>query len=103
VTGILNRGTLDKFREANCTAPSCFKCEKSRSCQLYTFCEACSDYNRTDIELAVELLEDHGFHVSEAREERATATEAGHIIDERGTRPTGAILLRIISQTAEGK
>jgi hypothetical protein len=60
------------------------------------------DYNRTDIELAMELLEDHGFHVTDAREERATPTDKGHVIDDSGTRPTGAILLRVVPQTTEG-
>jgi beta-lactam-binding protein with PASTA domain len=65
-------------------------------CLLYCFFSACDENNRTDIEVAVELLEDNGFHVSDAREERAKKTETGHVIDDNGTVDTGAILLRIV-------
>ena len=53
------------------------------------------DY-RSGIETAVKVLENHGFHVTDAREERAISTDNGHVIDCRGIKPTGAILLRVI-------
>jgi hypothetical protein len=92
----VNHRTLKDFRAANCKAASCGECETSRLCLPYRFFSACDENNRTDIEVAVELLEDNGFHVSDAREERATRTEKGHVIDDNGTVDTGAILLRII-------
>ena len=55
--------------------------------------------NKTAIEIAVEVLEDHGFHVTDAREERAIKTETGHVIDEHGIVETGAILLRTVPVT----
>jgi hypothetical protein len=70
-------------------------------CLLYCFFSACDENNRTDIEIAVELMEDNGFHVSDAREERATRTEKGHVIDDHGTVDTGAILLRIVPKIEE--
>ena len=92
----LKSRTLEDFRAANCKAASCKECETNRLCLPYCFFSACNENNRTDIEVAVELLEDNGFHVSDAREERATRTEKGHVIDDNGTVDTGAILLRIV-------
>jgi hypothetical protein len=56
--------------------------------------------NRSDIEAAVKVLEDHGFHVTDAREERAISTQTGHVIADSGINPTGAILLRIVAYEA---
>jgi hypothetical protein len=55
---------------------------------------------RTNIEIAVELLENHGFHVSDIHEERARAADKGHVIDDCGMNPTGAILIRVIPVSA---
>jgi hypothetical protein len=95
--------TLEDFRAANCKAASCGECETNRVCMLYAFFSACDENSRTDIEVAVELLEDNGFHVSDAREERATRSETSHVIDDNGTVNTGAILLRIIPKREEGE
>jgi hypothetical protein len=65
----------------------------------YCFFSAADKSSRTDIEVAVGLLEDKGFHVTDAREERAIPTHNGHVIDECGTRTTGAILLRAVPVT----
>jgi hypothetical protein len=54
---------------------------------------------KTALEIMVQLLEDHGFHVTDAKEERAAKTETGHVIDERGIDATGAILIRAIPVT----
>jgi hypothetical protein len=92
----MKQRTLEDFRAANCKAASCTECETNRVCLPYTFFAACQECNRTDIEVAVKVLEDKGFHVSEAREERATRTETGYVIDDHGTVDTGAILLRVV-------
>lgn len=55
--------------------------------------------NRTGIEIAAELLEGHGFHVTDVREERARQTDSGHVVDECGLKPTGAILIRAVPVT----
>ncbi|MDR1399421.1 MAG: hypothetical protein LBJ41_05825 [Treponema sp.] len=55
--------------------------------------------NDSTIEIAVQVMEDHGFHVTDAREERAANTEIGHVISENGIRPTGALLLRVAPET----
>ena len=52
--------------------------------------------NRSDIEAVIKALEDHGFHVTDAREERAISTDSGHVVDDRGINPTGAVLLRVV-------
>jgi len=90
---------LEEYRVGNCEAESCADCEKNDQCMLYLFFASSSYGNRTEIEIAVELLEDHGFRVTDAREERATMTEYGHVIDEHGVKPTGAILLRVVPVT----
>jgi hypothetical protein len=53
----------------------------------------------TNIEMAVQVLEDHGFHVTDAKEERAVNTDTGHVISAKGINPTGALLLRVIPVT----
>lgn len=88
--------TLDDFRAANCKAASCTECETNRLCMLYAFFSACDENSRTDIEVAAEVLEDHGFHVTDVREERATRTGTSYVIDDNGTVNTGAILIRIV-------
>ena len=52
---------------------------------------------RSVIGNAVKILEDHGFRVTDAREERAVPAGNGHVIDDRGLKPTGAILLRVVA------
>jgi hypothetical protein len=100
---LFNKSMLDDFRALNCKAASCRECEQSRICQLNLFFETAAGEggDGTNIEIAVKTLEDHGFHVTDAREERARPTDSGHVIDDRGTKPTGAILLRAVpvSQT----
>jgi hypothetical protein len=91
--------TLDDFRAANCKAASCEECGNNRMCLPYCFFSAADKNNRTEIEAAIEILEDNGFHVTDAKEERAIPTDNGHMIDERGIRPTGAILLRAVPVT----
>jgi hypothetical protein len=96
--------TLDDFRAANCKAASCGECGDNRMCLLYCYFSSAGKNNRTDaerteIEVAVGILEDNGFHVTDAREERATPTDKSHVIDERGIKPTGAILLRAVPVT----
>jgi hypothetical protein len=93
--------TLDDFRAANCKAASCEECENNRLCLPYAYFSALNKNNRTDIErtnikVAVELLEDNGFHVSDVHEERAIRTGTGYVIDDNGMVDTGAILLRVI-------
>jgi hypothetical protein len=90
---------LDDFRAANCEAVSCAECGTNKICMLYAFFSACDENNRTAIEVAVELLEDHGFHITDIREERARRTDNGHVIDECGIKPTGALLIRAIPVT----
>jgi len=89
---------LDEFRFENCSAEDCAECDKKPWCMLYAFFSATTK-NRTNIEIAVELLENHGFHVTDANEERAVPTENGHVIDECGIKPTGAILIRAVPVT----
>jgi hypothetical protein len=98
---LINRAMLDDFRESKCKAKSCEECGKSRICLLNVFFETAvgESGDSTDIEIAVKVLEDHGFHGTDAREERATPTDKGHVIDERGIKPTGAILLRAVPVT----
>jgi len=51
----------------------------------------------TNLEAVTRVLEGHGFHVTDVREERAISTsDNGHVIDGRGIHPTGAILLRVV-------
>jgi hypothetical protein len=96
VNARIKQRTLEDFRAANCKAASCAECETNRMCLLYTFFSACNENSRTDIEVVVDLLEDNGFHVSDAREERATRTGTSYVIDDKGTADTGAILLRVV-------
>jgi hypothetical protein len=98
----IKKMALDMFREDNCKAVTCGDCPTKCACPLYVFYQATYGYGKTDIELAVELLEAHGFHVTDVREERATPTDKGPVIDDSGTRPTGAILLRVVPQATEG-
>jgi hypothetical protein len=51
------------------------------------------------MEIAVKLLEDHGFHVTDANEERAMKTGGDYVIDRLGTRETGALLMRVVPVT----
>jgi predicted nucleic acid-binding Zn ribbon protein len=95
----INTQTLDDFRAANCKAASCEECGNNRMCLPYYFFSAVAKCSRTDIEVAVGLLEGNGFHVTDAREERSTSTDKGHVIDERGVKTTGAILLRAVPVT----
>jgi hypothetical protein len=93
--------TLDDFRAANCKAASCGECGDNRMCLLYCYFSGAgknsrTDTERTEIEVAVEILEGNGFHVTDAKEERAIPTDNGYMIDERGIRSTGAILLRAV-------
>jgi hypothetical protein len=104
VNARIEQRTLEDFCAANCKAASCAECETNRMCLPYTFFSACNENSRTDIEVAVELLEDNGFHVSDAREERATRAGTSYVIDDKGTVDTGAILLRIVHRRYdEGK
>jgi hypothetical protein len=91
---------LENFRAANCKAKSCLECETNRICMVYLFFSARDENNKADIEVVVELLEANGFHVTDAREERATRTETSPVIDDKGIVETGAILLRVIPSRA---
>jgi hypothetical protein len=95
---LVNKTMLDDFRALNCKAASCEGCEQRRICLLNVFFETAGGGggDGTNIELAVKVLEDHGFHVTDAREERARPTDSGHVIDDCGIKPTGAILLRAV-------
>jgi hypothetical protein len=44
----------------------------------------------------VKALEDRGFRVTDAREERCRNTEHGHVIDDCGVRETGVLLIRAV-------
>ena len=55
----------------------------------------------TAIEKSIRVLEENGFHVTDAKEERAINTETGHVIDSQGLNPTGAILIRAVPETPE--
>jgi hypothetical protein len=95
---LVNKAMLDDFRAANCKSATCEECEQSRICLLNVFFETAvgEGGDGTDIEIAVKALEDHGFHVTDAREERCRNTGNGYVIDDSGVRETGAILLRAI-------
>jgi len=93
------RRALETYRAARCNGKPCVECKKNEQCMLYILFATTDCENLTGIEIVVELLEDHGFHVTDAREETATVTEYGHVIDANGTRPTGAILLRVVPVT----
>ena len=54
---------------------------------------------RSDIEVLIMGLEAQGYHVTDVKEERAVSTETGHVIDDRGMKPTGAILIRVVPTT----
>jgi hypothetical protein len=95
---LVNKEMFDDFRAFNCKAKTCEGCEQNRICLLNAFFNNAvgEGGDGTDIELAVKILEDHGFHVTDAREERARPTDNGHAIDDCGIKPTGAILLRAV-------
>jgi hypothetical protein len=102
---LVNKAMLDNFRALNCKAASCEECEQSGICLLYAFFKDYSNEGRIDygthIETAVKTLEDHGLHVTDIREERARSTDHGHVIDDCGINPTGAILLRAVPVTPD--
>jgi hypothetical protein len=93
---LVNKAMLDGFRAANCKAAACGECGQSRICLLNAFFETVVGGDGTGIEIAVKTLEDHGFHVTDAREERCRNTENGYVIDDCGVRETGALLIRAI-------
>jgi hypothetical protein len=98
--------TLNDFRTANCKAASCEECETNRLCLLYCFFSARDEGSRTNIEVVTKVLEDNGFHVTDIREERARSTDHGHVIDDCGINPTGAILFRAVPvhpESGEGR
>jgi hypothetical protein len=98
---LVNTEMLDNFRAFNCKAKTCEECQQAQACLLNAFFETAvgEGGDGTDIELAVKALEDRGFNVTDIREERARRTDNGHVIDECGIKPTGALLIRVIPVT----